>query len=81
VGLPLAELSGVYFSALVGSGSWGDMPMKPISEFVWSLELTIGRKDEHILESNYAYIWLEDLEGRSSASKTVNVEWIYSKVR
>ena len=79
--LPLSEVSGVYFSSLVGSGSWGDMPMKPISEYVWSLELLIGRKDEHILESNHAYIWLEDLGGRASGVKIVDVKWIYSRVQ
>jgi len=80
VELPASKISGVYFSSLVGSGSWGDMPMKSISEYVWSIELLIGRKDEHILESNHAYIWLEDLMGRSSGVKIVDVKWIYSKV-
>ena len=80
VELPASKISGVYFSSLVGSGSWGDMPMKCISDYVWSIELHIGRKDEHILESNHAYIWLEDLMGRSSEVKIVDVKWIYSKV-
>ena len=80
VELPASKISGVYFSSLVGSGSWGDMPMKCISDYVWSIELHIGRKDEHILESNHAYIWLEDLMGRSSGVKIVDVKWIYSKV-
>jgi hypothetical protein len=80
VELPASKISGVYFSSLVGSGSWGDMPMKCISDYVWSIELHIGRKDEHILESNHAYIWLEDFMGRSSEVKIVDVKWIYSKV-
>ena len=80
VELPASKIAGVYFSSLVGSGSWGDMPMKCISDYVWSIELHIGRKDEHILESNHAYIWLEDFMGRSSEVKIVDVKWIYSKV-
>jgi len=80
VELPASKVSGVYFSALVGSGSWGDMPMECISEYVWRIELSIGRKDEHILESNHAYIWLEDLMGRASGVKIVDIKWIYSKV-